>query len=104
MNEPSVAKFIGRIKKKGLLFINSSLAASPKNKEVRLYEYPFTQTAVELGNIRVANMVALGLYLSRQNTVSVESVLATIEQVAPTGRKDLIDINHAALRAGYAHK
>lgn len=104
MNGPSGEKFSGRIRKKGLLFINSSLASSPHNKDVRLYEYPFTQIATRLGNIKVANMVALGYYLSKQKLVDHEAVLKTIEQVAPVGRRDLIEINHAAVRAGYAQQ
>lgn len=104
MNEPSVARFIGRIRKKGLLFINSSLATFPGGKDVRLYEHPFTQNASQLGNIKVANMVALGFYLSKQNTVSVDTVLKTISKIAPAGRKDLVAINHAAVHAGYTQR
>ncbi len=103
MNEPSVAKFRDRIRKKGFLFINSSLAVSPAARDISLYEFPFTQTAADLGSIKVANMVALGFYLSKRDIVSTQTVAEVIKKMAPQGRKDLVEINQAALGAGYRH-
>lgn len=102
MNEPSLERFKSRIKDKGLLLINSSLAK--KNIEIEtkscVLKYPFTDIALKLGNIKVANMVALGCFIAQKKNVSLGSVLKVIEDIAPEDKKDLIEINKKALREG----
>lgn len=104
MNGPSLNKFKDRIGNNGLLIINSSLAGN--NNEVHklsrthILKYPFTDIAVELGNIRVANMVALGCYLCKKKALNLKAVLETIQEITPPDKKNLIEINTKALLAG----
>ena len=102
MNEPSLNKFKGRIKNKGLLIVNSSLAGNIKdiNKKIRILKYPFTDIAVKLGNIKVANMIALGCFINRKNIMDLESVLRVIQAIAPEDKRDLIEINQKAVLEG----
>jgi 2-oxoglutarate ferredoxin oxidoreductase subunit gamma len=101
MNAPSLDKFKPRLKNKGLLIINSSLAGGRgEGKNSVLREFPFTDIAVELGNIRVANMVALGCYLANKKTINKSSVLKTIIDMAPSDKKGLVAVNRAALERG----
>lgn len=102
MNAPSLDRFKSRLKNKGFLIINSSLAdgseAAPKGMHV--FRYPFTDMAVRLGNIRVANMIALGFFIGHKRIVKAESVLDVIREIAPEDKKGLVEINRKALMEG----
>jgi 2-oxoglutarate ferredoxin oxidoreductase subunit gamma len=100
MNALSLEKFKNRIKNKGLLIINSSLAKEYKGKNAQTKKYPFTDIAVKLGNIRVANMVALGCFLTQKKIVEAKSVVRVIQDMAPADKKGLIEINKRALAEG----
>jgi 2-oxoglutarate ferredoxin oxidoreductase subunit gamma len=118
MNEPSLAKFKHRIKNRGLLIANSSLVVGSidkprpfcneerlpikngRGKNTHTLRYPFTDIAIRLGNIKVANMVALGCLIAQKNTVRAKSVFEVMRLLAPAGKKNLITINKKALEEG----
>jgi 2-oxoglutarate ferredoxin oxidoreductase subunit gamma len=100
MNKPSLEKFKNILKNKGLLLINSSLVSLSPKRNVHVLEYPFTDIAVKLGNIRVANMVALGCLIAHRNIVNAKSILRAIAEIAPQDKRQLIEINQKALQEG----
>jgi len=100
MNKPSLEKFNNRLKNKGCLIVNSSLAGGVQNKNSRIFAYPFTEMAIKLGNIKVANMVALGALVAKRGVVYLRSIHEVIEEIAPQTKKDLITINKIALEEG----
>lgn len=100
MNRPSLDRFQYRIKDKGLLILNSSLINTEIKKNAHILSHPFTDIAVKLGNIRVANMVALGCYLAKKKIVDVKNVFRVFEEIAPADKKHLIEINKKALSYG----
>jgi 2-oxoglutarate ferredoxin oxidoreductase subunit gamma len=101
MNEPSLNKFKTRIRDKGLCLVNSSLAAKYSNKHIFVLQYPFTDIAIGLGNIKVANMVALGSLLAKKEVVKLKTVESVISDIAPADKKGLIQINKQALEKGF---
>jgi 2-oxoglutarate ferredoxin oxidoreductase subunit gamma len=101
LNSPSLERFEGRVINKGLLIINSSLVCGYSNKNKLVLNYPFSDIAIELGNIRVANMVALGSFIAAKKTVALETAQKAILDIAPTEKKDLIEINKTALEKGF---
>lgn len=101
MNDPSMHKFKNRIKDKGLLIINSSLVLNMIDAgNSRVLRHPFTDIAVKLGNIRIANMVALGCYLAKRKIIDTKTVLKVIEDIAPADKRALIAINKEAINNG----
>jgi 2-oxoglutarate ferredoxin oxidoreductase subunit gamma len=98
MNQPSLSRFKVRLGERGLLIINSSMVDGAK--EAKALKYPFTEIAIELGNVKVANMVALGSYLARKKTVNLKSVLEAMKMMAPAGRSEILEINQKALDKG----
>jgi 2-oxoglutarate ferredoxin oxidoreductase subunit gamma len=104
MNEPSLMKFRQRIKSKGLLLINNSLVSLDIIKNKTLHNnricLPFTELAAQLGDIRVANMVALGAYITQKETFSKQIIFSAIEEIAPEGKRQLIEINKQAVEEG----
>src|SRR3989338_189408 len=100
MNGPSLMRFKKRVKESGVLIINSSLAPKYKNIKLKVLGQPFTGLAVKLGNIKVANMLALGFFLSKKKVVSLKSVSEVIQAIAPEDKKALVEINKKALEEG----
>lgn len=98
MNKPSLEKFKNKINQKSLLILNSSLIK--KNNAPDGLSGPFSGIAIDLGNIKVANMVALGFYLAHKRILSINTVFKVIENIAPADKKELIEINKKALSAG----
>lgn len=100
MNGPAQERFKDRIKNKGLLIINASLASKGIDKHAHILKYPFTDIAAELGNIKVANMVALGCYVAQKKIVDIKNIFRVIEEIAPEDKKHLIRINKQAVSSG----
>jgi len=101
LNGPSLERFKSRVARGGLAVINSSLAPEAADeKGIKVLSRPFTDAAIGLGNIRVANMVALGAYILAKAIVRAESVLSVIHEIAPSEKKGLIEINKRALEKG----
>jgi len=98
MNGPSLDKFIKQITPGGLLILNSSLADAPiKRKDIKIVRVPMTDIAHSLGNVRVANMVSLGVYMKEKNLFPSEIVKKGI-RIAFSSNKDLVTINLKALK------
>ena len=101
MNKPSLVKFINRVKKNGLLIVNASIVDRvPVKKGIKIVKIPLTKLASELGNIRVANMIAVGAFIRISKIFPLKSALEGIIKVLPF-KEDLISINKKALELGY---
>ncbi len=100
MNQLSLDKFKGRLKNTGLMVVNSSLAKPDKGIKTKTIPGKFTDTAISLGNIKVANIVALGRYLAAKKIVSLENILKVIQKMAPEDKPELLKVNIAALKKG----
>ena len=100
MNQPSIERFKARLKNKGLFIINRSLATKEIERNTHPLKYPFTDMAIKLGNIKAANMVALGCYLAQKKIINPKTILKVIEEIAPSKKKGLMEINQRAFAEG----
>jgi len=100
LNSPSFGKFKNRVKQNGVFFVNSSLVEPKQLKGFRMFWHPFTSIAVETGNIKVANMVAIGCLLAFKEVVTKKSVLAVIQNHTPADRPQIGEVNRRALEEG----
>jgi len=100
MNQISLARFQKRIKENGLMIINSSLAKLENNPKAKVVKGAFTDIAVGLGNIKVANMAALGSYLARQKTIGRKNIEKVMRKMAPKDKPELLKVNLEALKKG----
>ena len=100
MNALSLEKFKNRVHKNGTLILNSSLTPHYAHKNAHIEQHPFTDIALRIGNIKIANMVALGCLIGKKHTVSLETVSQVISDIAPADKKALIGINQQALEEG----
>ncbi|HHT70050.1 MAG TPA: 2-oxoacid:ferredoxin oxidoreductase subunit gamma [Firmicutes bacterium] len=101
MNLPSLDKFEKAVKPGGVLVINSSLVTrEPKRQDVTVVKVPATGVANELGNARVANMVALGAVVEATGVVTPDSVLEALRKNLPAHRQNLLPLNREAIEKG----
>ena len=76
MNGASFNKFQPILKKRGLLFYDSSLVTKPTTRsDVTPVMVPATQIASSAGNTKSANMVMLGALIARTEILQRSSVL-----------------------------
>ncbi|MCX5714672.1 MAG: 2-oxoacid:acceptor oxidoreductase family protein [Candidatus Omnitrophica bacterium] len=100
LNGLSFQKFKSRVKKNGLIIANSSFELGVSQKGARSLRYPFTDLAIKQGNVKVANMIALGSYLGYKTIIATKTIFETIRRMAPADKKELIEINRQAFMQG----
>lgn len=101
MNKPSLAKFQPKLKKDGHLLINSSLVVGePLRDDVNVIAVPANDIALELGNLRVSNMVMLGAYIAVSNTFSLDDILNMMKKKFTGKKAEMLSINKLALERG----
>ena len=100
MNGPSLDKFEDTIQPGGLLILNTSMCKrSAKRKDIEVIELPLTDEAIKLGNVKVANMIAAGIYEARKNIFGKPCLMETVKKMAK-GRERIIPVNLKAVEKG----
>jgi len=102
LNKASLNKFGPRLKKGGLLIMNSSLIdCEPQvDPSVEIIAVPADELAVELGSQRSTNMVALGVYLERRGQLSPDEAAEALPETIARRYHNTLPVNIAALRKG----
>jgi len=100
MNSPSLDKFENKINPGGLFILNSSIVKrQPDRDDVNVVEAPLTDEALKLGNVKVANMIAVGIYAVKKDIFTREDLVAVVEKMAAR-RTELIPVNIKAVERG----
>jgi 2-oxoglutarate ferredoxin oxidoreductase subunit gamma len=102
MNGPSMEKFQPRIRPDGFLLVNTSLIdeGMVNRTDIDTLLLPTNDIALELGNAKIANMVALGGYVERVQSVSLESIKETLPKVIAERYHKTIPLNIQAIETG----
>jgi 2-oxoglutarate ferredoxin oxidoreductase subunit gamma len=102
MNKASLKKFGPRLKKNGLLIMNSSLIDSEPHLDdsIEIISIPADELAVELGSQKSANMVALGAYLRKREYLSVDEAVQALPDVLSKRYHKTLPVNIQALKSG----
>ncbi len=101
MNQPSYERFRDALKPGGLVALNSS-AVEPDGatSDIELLPLPAAETAADMGNARVGNVIMLGAFAEVTGLIRQESAREALREVF-TGRKaEMLDLNLEALEAG----
>lgn len=103
MNQASLDKFFKLVLNDGLIITNSSLVKinSDIRAKARVVEIPANDIAVELGNLKVANMIVLGVFARETGEVKLDFLKDSLEKILPPRRHNLIPINVKALERGF---
>jgi len=102
MNHASINKFLPKMKKGGLVMLNSSIVTDKiTNSEAEIVEVDATNIAGKVGDIRVANMVMLSGFLKKTDMFSMDDITEVLEQrFAGARSKELIPLNIKAIKTG----
>jgi len=102
LNQLSFEKFLPKLKKGGWIIANSSLVKELKSRlDVNYFFAPITALANELGEIRISNIISLGVLAKISKLTSIGAVHKALENVLPEHRKNLLPLNLKALEMGF---
>ncbi|GAB4574009.1 MAG: 2-oxoacid:acceptor oxidoreductase family protein [Anaerolineae bacterium] len=100
-NNPSMLKYRDLVKPGGLLVVNSSIVEAETDREdIRVVRIPATETANQLGEVRLTNMVLCGALLAARPVVTVDTLRETITDKLPVRKQHLLDLNLQAISKG----
>src|SRR5512138_729260 len=104
MNQPSLLRYAEVLPPEGLLIANSSLARveDVKRSDIGIHSLPLSDIAVELGNARLANMVALGAFAELSGVLAPGEVASALPAVISERNAKLIPLNEKAIAEGAA--
>jgi 2-oxoglutarate ferredoxin oxidoreductase subunit gamma len=102
MNKASLNKFASRLKNGGLLVMNSSLIDTKPQLDdsIEILAVPADEIAVELGNKKIANMVALGAYFQKRGILSPDTAAACLPDTIAKRYHKTLPVNTQALHRG----
>jgi len=94
-------RYIDQFSDHTLIFYDTELVTPVEGSKGVHIGYPFKQMAIEMGNMAVANTIALGAILKRTGMLKRDSAAAAIADYF-SAKPKVIGINVQALDAGFA--
>ncbi len=102
MNRPSLEKFAPVMKTGGTCMINSSLISIESDRtDIKQVKVPCNEIAIELGNPRAINIVALGAFVEGSGLFSLD-LMAEVVRETFAKKPQFIEKNLEALSRGAA--
>lgn len=102
LNQLSFDKFLPKLKKGGWIIANSSLVKELRSRiDVNYFFAPITNLANELGELRISNIISLGMLAKISKLTSIETLHKALDNVLPEHRKKLLPLNLRALEKGF---
>ena len=104
MDEKSLVDYGKMVRCGGWMIVNSSLIKTISDLEnMNIIEVPFMEIAAEVGNIKTANMVALGTLARHLGLIEVDKLKEELSVFFPRAKSNLIDLNKKAILRGYEY-
>ncbi len=102
LNQLSFDKYASKVKPGGICIINSTLVTSDgvELPDMNLIQVPMNQRALDLGDVRMVNMLACGAYAAATGALALESLEEALKKALPERNHRLIPANIQAIRAG----
>jgi len=102
MNSDSLPVCEEILKDGGLMLINSTLVKeNPKRTNLKTVKIEASAIAEQIGNVRFANMVALGAMARLTGALKLTEVETILENFFPPDKHTFIPNNAQAIRAGF---
>lgn len=104
LNQSSLDKYGAKVKSGGVCIINSSLISTQcfSRQDIQVVAIPMNDIAMELGDARMVNMVAVGAYVALSGAVSPGALAEGLKAVLPERNHRFIPANIKAIEAGAA--
>lgn len=103
MDDKSLADYQHLAGADGVLILNAQVETEPDCPCRNIKTVPFIEKAMELGNAKVANMIALGFVLKYLDFIPYNTVEDLVKETFAKKAK-LIPLNLRALKTGYEFK
>lgn len=104
LNQPSLERFEPDIADGGLVLLNTSMIQRPVQRhDLEQMHLPATELAHELGNLKVANIVALGAFVEHTQVLSMNSIRQAIGDLFASKNPKMVELNLRALDVGAAN-
>lgn len=102
LNQTSLERFGAHVRPGGICIVNSSLAAAASlgRDDIQIVSVAMNEIAMELGDSRMVNMVALGAYAALTDAVSIASLASALKEALPERNHRFIPANLKAIEAG----
>ncbi|MDH7515408.1 MAG: 2-oxoacid:acceptor oxidoreductase family protein [Bacteroidota bacterium] len=101
LNQPSLEKFEKAVKPGGtLIYDSTNIIDPPKRTDIEIVPIPASEEAVKMKNTKIMNMIVLGAFLAKRQTVCFDSVLDALRKVLPERHHHLLPLNESALKRG----
>ena len=102
MSKPSLTKYGPKIKTQGFLLLNTSFVEPQEVTRTDLDILPIAtmEIAKDLGNDRLANMVAIGAFVEKTKVVSMDALIAALPRIFEERYHHLLPANTEAIRKG----
>jgi len=101
MNQPSLEKFAPKLRKDGILVVNSSMIPIDSERtDIRKFRIRADDIALEMGNRRSANLVMLGAFVALDEIVNHDTLIQAIKKNF-ADKPQFIEVNCATFLKGY---
>ncbi len=101
LNHPSLERFEPELVPGGTVLLNTSLTQrAVRREDVAQIRIAATETAHELGNLKVANMVALGAFIEHTKLLAMHSIEQGLNDLFGVKKPALVELNLKALAVG----
>jgi 2-oxoglutarate ferredoxin oxidoreductase subunit gamma len=102
LNQASLDRFGARVRPGGICIVNSSLVDHSllNRTDIELIPVPMNEIAMELGDSRMVNMVALGAYVAATGAVEIASLGHGLKEALPERNHRFIPANLKAIEEG----
>ncbi len=97
LSQNSLDRYINSLKLGGVLIVDPKLISNKDDLKYEVIEVPATETAINLGNRIVANMVVLGFLQKSTGIMEKDALMDVVKDLVP---KRFVDLNIKAINEG----
>jgi Pyruvate/2-oxoacid:ferredoxin oxidoreductase gamma subunit len=91
-----------KVRDGGVVVVNATTFATALEEDrYHAFRVPGSELAAELGNELAASMVILGAAVAITGLVGLDALVAAMHEAVPAYRRQHVEVNEAALRAGF---
>jgi len=101
LNQPSIDKFAPSIRPGGLLIINTNMCPHGcKRTDINIIAAPMNDISIEIGSMRVLNMLAIGIVIGKTGLIKYETMEEDLNAFLKAKDPDLLEKNLIAIKRG----
>lgn len=101
LNQPSLDKFGPSVRPHGLIIMDNGMCPhGTKREDVNIISAPLSKIAIEIGSIRVLNMLAIGVLIGKTGIIKFETIEEDLNAFLKAKNPDLLEQNLTAIKRG----